>query len=338
LNLHGRKRRLEQSCEYYGYERLPQQFRVFIRLPERIHAIAMALPILRAIRESRPDAYMTVLCALEHLAWLKTLPWFDEVQALPLKGWNHLRSAFRLRTRCPDLHISLSSSLRSAVEARLIGAPVRMGLQPAMYQIFPFLTHKSSPQKCLATHPTLQWKEFFHRYGLLKNPSLEPIARAQASRDAPRLAFCLGANGHGINKFWSVNHWKSLAAHLWQRTPDLKIVLFGGDEDAVRTAREITMTDNSRAINLTGPMPWADFVAKLRQCSTAVATDLDGMHLANAHCIPTVALLGGENSEKLGPIYDCPHVSFDKKMLGEDSAFIEIDKAVSMFLNLVHDS
>jgi ADP-heptose:LPS heptosyltransferase/lauroyl/myristoyl acyltransferase len=329
LNLHGRKRRLERSCRYYGYKCLPKQFRVFVRVPERVYALVMALPILRAIRESRPDAHVTILCMPDHAVWLQTLPWFDEVLALPPRGWDHFRSAFQLRTRYPDLHITLSNSFRSAVEARLIGAPVRMGMQSAMHRIFPLLTHKSSLKKCSTEHPTMQWKEFFHHYGLLKNPSLEPIARQRMPQKSPCFAFCLGANGHGVNKFWFASHWKSLATHLWQRNPDLKIMLFGRDEDAIRTARAIAVgPNNDNVINFTGPMPLNDFVAKLQQCSVVVATDLDGMHLANAHGIPTVALMDREKPEKLGPIYDSPHISLDKNALQRDSAANEIANAI----------
>jgi ADP-heptose:LPS heptosyltransferase/lauroyl/myristoyl acyltransferase len=334
LNLHGRKRRLEQSCKYYGYPRLPQEFRIFIRMPRHTYAVAMALPILRAIRESRPDAHVTVLCAPDHTPWLQSLPCFDEVLALPMEGWGHLRSAFQLGERLPDLHISLDGSFRAAVEARLIGAPIRMGLQSASHRIFPLLIHNSLPQKCLAEHPTLRWKEFFHHYGLLKNPSLEPIARPRISRKLPRAAFCLGANGHRANQFWSADHWKALAAYLRRRNPNVKIILLGADGDAVRMAGEITEGINCGGVaNFTGPLPLKDFMAQLRRCSAAVATDLDGMHLANAYGVPTVALFGGGKPEKLVPIYDCPHVFFDKKALYESSALIEIDKAISMFLN-----
>ncbi|MDR2677010.1 MAG: hypothetical protein LBB26_00375 [Puniceicoccales bacterium] len=332
LNLHGRKQRLEQSCKYYGYTRLPRQFRIFVHMPERIYAAAMALPILRAIRESRPDAHITILCNPDHVSWLQSLPWFDEVLALPLEGWGRLRSAFQLRTRLPDLHIPLDGSFRSAVEARLIGAPIRMGLQPVPCQMFPLLTHKSAPRKCLAEHPTLRWKEFFHHYGLLKNPSLEPIARERSLQKSLRLAFCLGANGHGSNKFWPADHWESLAARLRQRDSNLKIILLGRDEDAMRTAREITAKINDgKVVNLTGPLSINDLLAELRRCSVVVATDLDGMHLANAHGISTVALL--EKPERLGPIYDHPHVFFDKKTLCEPSAPIGVDKAVMMLMN-----
>jgi ADP-heptose:LPS heptosyltransferase/lauroyl/myristoyl acyltransferase len=333
LNLHSRKQRLERSCKYYGYKYLPKNFRIFVRMPERIYATAMALPILRAICESRPDAHITTLCTLDHVAWLQSLPWFDEVLALPDSGWSHLCSAFQLRTRHPDLHISLSGSFRSAVEALFIGAPIRMGLQSAMHQIFPLLTHKSSPKKCLMKHPTLQWKEFFHHYGLLKNPSLEPIANAMNPQCSPHLAFCLGANGHGLNKFWSAEHWKFLATYLRQRNPNLKIILLGGDADGIRIAREIIGgVSGGNVANLTGSMPIADFAAKLMRCSAVIATDLDGMHLANAYGIPTVAIFGREPPEKYGPIYSGPHISLDKKALREDSMHIKIGEIISSFL------
>jgi ADP-heptose:LPS heptosyltransferase/lauroyl/myristoyl acyltransferase len=333
LNLHGRKQRLKQSCEYYGYVNLPKQFRVFIRMPKQIYAIALALPILRAIREGRTDAHMTILCAPDHAAWLQTFPWLDEVLAFSSDSLKRLHSAFRLRTRFPDLHISIDNSFVAAVEAWLIGAPVRMGIQPIVYQMFPFLTHKTSPKKHLDMHPTIQWREFFRNYGLLKNPSFEPIAHTHFPKKSLDIAFCLGINGSRANKFWSVDKWKILASYLRQRNPNLKITLFGRDADAAEVASEIVASANDKKIeNLTGPMPPEKFVEKLLRYSVVVASDLDGVHLANAYGIQTAAILTKEKPNELKPIYNCPHVDFGGDALCEPSIVIEVGKAVQIFL------
>lgn len=102
--------------------------RLTIVCPTWIGDTCMATPVLRAIREHCPAAHVTLAIRPAIAALLAGATWADEIRTIDMRGvlgpW---RAGRALRAGRPDAVLLLPNSLRSALAARLTGAPCRVG-------------------------------------------------------------------------------------------------------------------------------------------------------------------------------------------------------------------
>ena len=140
LRLQQKKNYLEACKQYHGWTELPRRTRFWIRLPNWLGDIVMALPLLRVLRNSRPDAEITILVKERFIPLLEKLGVADCLMALPPKGPGYYRYFRKLRHCYPDTWLLFTNSLRGDIEARLAGCPQRFGmLRPGKPR--PLLTH-----------------------------------------------------------------------------------------------------------------------------------------------------------------------------------------------------
>src|SRR5205807_9506194 len=100
----------------------PQQlkpFRILIRSSNWLGDAVMSVPAVRAIKNGRPDAHVTILAPEKIAPMWKLISEVDEILALPNKS---LFAASRLIARQErfDVEILFPNSLRVALEARRI--------------------------------------------------------------------------------------------------------------------------------------------------------------------------------------------------------------------------
>ena len=146
----------------------PRCTRFFIRLPNWLGDVVMALPLLRALRMSRPDAHLTLLAQPAYVALLEKLAVGDRVFALPPQGAGYGKFFRNLQTEYPDTHILFTNSFRGDYEAWLAGAPQRFAMQRAG-QWRPLLTHAWAVPADLdetKIHQTRVWEKYFQHFGL----------------------------------------------------------------------------------------------------------------------------------------------------------------------------
>jgi lauroyl/myristoyl acyltransferase len=141
LRLEARRDLLDADLAARGLTRatMPRGTRFWITMPGSEADAAAALPLLRRLRRSRPDAEITLLAEaafaglLENAAAAITAPGIaagvaDKVVFLPPPGPARRRLVRRLRSEFPDTHLLLADSAEADREARLINAPQRFGL------------------------------------------------------------------------------------------------------------------------------------------------------------------------------------------------------------------
>src|SRR5271156_955493 len=92
--------------------------------------VLMITPILRALRETFPDARITAVVNAGTEAMLANNPHVDEVLAYQRGGgfWKELAFARELRRRRFDLTIGFTEGQRTAWYSRLCGARYRVGV------------------------------------------------------------------------------------------------------------------------------------------------------------------------------------------------------------------
>jgi ADP-heptose:LPS heptosyltransferase/lauroyl/myristoyl acyltransferase len=308
LRLEAKRNLIAADLRARGLAALPRNTRVWIRLPNWLGDVAIAAPLLRAVRESRPDAEITLLAKAGFVPLLESLGLADRVRPLPARGPGYLAHFASMRASYPDVWILLTNSLRGDLEARVAGCPQRFGIVRAGSRR-PLLTHAYRPPDGFdeAHHHQLElWDNFLRHFGLDAPPDCSPLSTAGSAGAALARTGPIGLIAGSENepaKRWPVGHWRSLVAAL----PSERFVLLGTAGDAAIAAAVAAGLDPARVSNLAGKTSLTEFAAALGGCRLVVANDTGGMHLANALGVPLVALFGPTNPVRTGPVFAAPY-------------------------------
>jgi len=295
-----------------GLTALPRRTRVFVRLPNWLGDVVMALPLLRALRASRPDAELVLVAKKPLLALLESWGIADRTIALPPQGLGYFAFFRGLRAEHPDIWLLFTNSFRGDLEAWLTGCRQRFGLlRPGKRR--PLLTHAYVVPADFdeRTHHQLElWENFLRHFGLNAPLDRTPIPAAPTSDRStlnpplstlPPIGLIPGSENTPAKR-WPVAHWRALiAAH-----PTTHFVLFGTANDAPITAAIAAGHDPSRVENLAGRTTLPDYCARLRACRLLVTNDTGGLHLANALGVPLLGLFGPTNPLRTGPVFSGP--------------------------------
>ena len=285
---------------------LPRRTRLFIRLPNWLGDVVIALPLLRALRTSRPDAEITLVAAPTLLPLIRDWNIADHLQPLPPRGFGYFFHFWRLRSRYPDVYLLFTNSFRGDFEAFLTGSPQRFGLlRPG--QSRPLLTHRYRVPADFdeRTHHQLAlWENFLRHFGLNRTPDRAPLSALNAqpsALNAQPIALIPGSENTPAKR-WPIAYWRTLITSL----PDASFILFGTRRDAAITAEIAAGFDSSRVTDLAGHTDLPGYVAHLRASRLLVTNDTGGMHLANALGVPLIALFGPTNPIRTGPVFSTP--------------------------------
>lgn len=286
-----------------GWTEMPRRTRIWVRLPNWLGDVVMALPLLRALRVGRPDAEITVVGRAAFLPLLDDWSVSDRQLALPRRGWGYFSHARRQAAEYPDVWVLLTNSFRGDLEAWLSGARQRFGIiRPG--KLRPLLSHAYRPEPQFVEgqrHQLELWENFFRHFGLEAPLNRAPIARIAPLDAAARVGLICGSENTPAKR-WPVSHWRALI----EAAPEVPFVLFGTSSDAPITRAVAAGFDPSRVQDLAGKTDLPTFARELGRCHALVTNDTGGMHLANALGVPLVALFGPTNPMRTGPVFEAP--------------------------------
>jgi heptosyltransferase II len=299
LRLSSKRDLLAADVASRGLPALPRRTRIWVRMPNWLGDVAIALPLLRAIRRSRPDAALTLVARAQFLPLLAGWGVAEELIPLPDRGPGYFPRFASLGAEYPDTWILFTNSLRGDLEAWLAGCPQRFGiLRPGKSR--PLLTHAYRVPDGFdeaARHQIEFWRDFLVHFGLEGEPDRTPLSAAPASGP---IGLIPGSENTPAKR-WPVGHWRRLIEDL----PGESFVIFGTAADR-DIARRVAAGFEPRVEDRAGRTSLAAFSEGLAACRLVVTNDTGGMHLANALGIPVVALFGPTNPIRTGPIFDAP--------------------------------
>lgn len=303
LRLESRRDLLPADLRARSLATLPRRTRVWIRLPNWLGDVVMAVPLLRAIRASRPDAEITLVAKKSFLPLVETWGVADRLHALPPQGFGYFGHFWRLRREFPDVWLLFTNSVRGDLEARLAGARQRFGLiRPGKSR--PLLSHAYRVPANFAerTHHQLElWEDFFRHFGLNSPLDRAPVPTS-ALRPASSVLGLIPGSENTPEKRWPVAQWRALIEAL----PEERFVIFGTPNDAPIANAVAAGFAPARVENLAGKTDLPTYVTRLCTCRLLVTNDTGGMHLANALGVPLVALFGPTNPVRTGPVFSGP--------------------------------
>ena len=308
LRLEAKRNLLQADMAARGLAVLPRRTRVWIRLPNWLGDVMMTLPLLRAVRASRPDAEITLLAKAAFQPLLEQFGVADRIIALPAPGPGRFLRFWRLRREYPDCVVVFPTSLRGDIEAWLTRCRQRFGLARERRRR-PLLTHVwrvPADFDETQTHQVKLWESFLRSFGLDAAPDFTPLRSAGAGpRPAGPVIGLICGSENNPEKRWPADHWQALIRQLAAARPAAHFRLFGTASDRSITAG-IARGQGPAVEDLAGQTGLAAFAAGLAECALLITNDTGGMHLANALGVPVLALFGPTNPRRTGPVFPTP--------------------------------
>ncbi len=302
FRLEAKRNLLAADLAARGLSALPRRTRIWIRLPNWLGDVVMVLPLLRALRTSRPDTEITLVGKKQFLPLLESWGVADRYHALPPPGLGYFFHFRKLRHEFPDVWILFTNSLRGDLEARLTGCRQRFGLvRPGKSR--PLLSHAYRAPADFDEHNHHQlalWGNFLRHFGLAASLDRTPL-QSKIENPKSKIGLIPGSENTPAKR-WPVAHWRTLIESL----PHEGFVLLGTANDLAIASAVAAGFDPARVENLAGKTDLPAFADQLRRCRLIITNDTGGMHLANALGVPLIALFGPTNPIRTGPVFTSP--------------------------------
>jgi heptosyltransferase II len=275
-------------------------FRILIRSSNWLGDAVMSIPAVRAIKEGRPDAQVTIAAPARLAPAWKLVP---EVNAIiPLPG-NRLFSVVRLLRREPpfDTAILFPNSLRVALESWLSGIPRRVGYRGhwrrwLLNQIVREPRKPGPPE-----HHSLHFLRIAHECGAETANVQAPggYQRSAISYRPIKIGLCPGAE-YGPAKRWLPERFAEAAAKISAQSA-VQWILFGTNNDAA-IGNQISAAIGDGCVNRIGQTTLDQLIGELRECRLLLTNDTGTMHLAALLGVPVVAIFGSTEPRLTAPL------------------------------------
>ncbi len=299
--IHQKRDCLPETLQFYKYKQLPRQTNAWIRLPNRLKDCVMAYPVIKAIREARPDFFIHLVVQKPMAQWIQKHFPADHIHVLPKgKGFKYFKTFLRLRDKYPDLWINLDQSLRSDLESFCSGAFQRFGLATKHPRLF--LTHTWKPEDCNCNQTEL-WYNFFKHFGLKKGLNRQALQAEHAQWSQETFTFGCFCGADEAAKRWPIDYWQKFLQGLLRSYPQAQCILFGTQKDNKMCSRIAAALPPS-VRNLSGQRNLVQLETELLNTHFIVSTDTDGLYMANMLGIPSVGLYGKTASK---PFFETTH-------------------------------
>jgi len=292
---------------------------ILITKPSSLGDIVLALPALRTLRLSFPEAKISWLIRPEFAPLIDNHPHLDEIvtfdRKLLGKAWFHPR-AFgammslirKLRRSKFDVIFDFQGLFRTASLAWLSDCKKRFGMANAREFATIFYTHKI-PQDRESIHMVDFYLKIIQAAGASdfgvefvfpQNPDAEnSVGRLLASHGIKENYAVLIPGSAHQDKCWPPERFAQLADRI-SSDYNLSIAATGSASES-GIIEKLQEKANVTVANLAGQTSLSELVALLKRAKLAVSNDTGPGHIAAATGIPLVLMFGRANPMRLEP-------------------------------------
>lgn len=292
----------------------PFAVKVLILKPSSLGDVVQALPLLRLLKQHRPDAEVHWWLAAELLPLLDGDPDLAALIPFERRRWRSpaywpagLAQIRAMRAARYDWVIDLQGLARSALFAWLADGAYTVGLElerEGAHLAYDLAVPrpKDRPHAVdwylavaraldLPVHDRFDW--------FPARPATAARVEAQWPRDGHRW---LGINpgARWDNKRWPAEHFAALVRQLAGQDPRFRFAILGGSGDW-SLADTILQAAPDRCVNFAGRTALPELIELLRRCELLVTNDTGPMHLGAALRLPVVSLFGPTRPDQTGP-------------------------------------
>ena len=270
------------------------------------------LPVACALREAFPSAVLGWVVEGRNAELVEGHPALDHVIRVPRRWWKSPRTVFDLRRRLRalefDISIDLQCLTKSAVAAKLSGAPRRIGKAGADGRELSRLFHNELVEAG-GRHVIDHYLEMLQPLGI-KSPRVRfdlPEREADGRMAEAFLAFeRLAAKGFAIlnpgagwpSKVWPAERYGEVGRRLRMIHGLPSVAVWG--VPAEKPLAEAIVSSSGRAVRLAPATTVLELAALCRRAALFVGSDTGPMHLAVAVETPTISLHGPSSAEWCG--------------------------------------
>jgi predicted lipopolysaccharide heptosyltransferase III len=309
--------------------------------------VLLATPVLRALRETYPEANLTMLVNRGTETVLAYNPDVNEVLCVEKGSWqDQLKFVRMLRQRAFDCVIDLTDGDRSAAISLATGASVRVGFN-AEHRWRGLLYSAVATPRSTDQHRVEYDLCALRSLGLDPKPGTPGIYVSQteervvatwlqeagllSSRDSLLLVLLQPGARYAL-KVWPHERFVELADRLADRFACR--ILLGGDQRERELAEQIARKTRCAPKVVAGKFSLLQYASLVKYCALFVGNDGGAMHIAAAMGTPVVALFGPTYPGRWGPrgapaqvIYkglDCRACYHPTCLRGDDSCMQQI--------------
>ena len=343
---HGKWKVNDMDHEFFGLQDKLKPFlpeictrnsnRLIIRMPNWLGDIVMAIPVLKAILHGRVDMHVTILCKPQYAEWLKSLKLAHMIYCLEEEhGFQYYFQFLKLRKEYPDAQLNFTNSLRGDIEAFIIGAPKRFGLQRRGQR--PLLNKVYNPLSPSVKHQTNVWGDMLKHFGFSGKFDFSPfsifLGESTCIKEELRILIAPGSQ-NTPDKRLATSIWIKICRDIFSNLAKYKpsVELLGTKKD-LKICNEIEANLNSEnIINSAGKTSIIELQDRLIRSRLLICNDSGAMHLANMAGVPVVAIFSVTDPESTGPIFDSTKILLNQNDFNTED---EMQKAVSSAISEV---
>ena len=287
-------------------KKIARKTHFFVRMPNWLGDVIMAVPVLKAIRKGRPDVKFTLVCKSQFIPLLKKFSMGEDYISLPEHSILYYFKFKKLLPVKPENYLLFTNSLRGDLEAFLSGSTQRFGMEKD--HIRPLLTHRFKPSQIDGIdienlHQTELLEEMAKYFGLQEKVSRDSFCLPKKKMKFNKIGIVPGSS-NTPEKRWSLENWVSLIQEFSAFNKSITFHLYGTEEDQEITSYISSQFQSDCVFNMAGKTNLSQLTDELYTCSLVIGNDTGSIHLANMIGTPVVVLFGPTNSTKTKPFFN----------------------------------
>ncbi len=293
--------------------------RILIVRTDRIGDVLLSTPVIKALRQKYPQAYISMMVAPYARDIVEGSPYLDEViiydKDIKHKSWLRcLKFASRLKKRKFDLAIILHPTNRVHLLTFLAGIPRLLGYN----RKFGFLNnlvrvhtkqeglkHEAEYNLDLLCDLGISGKaqDLFMPIRPESEQWVKDFLVSQGIKETDKI-LAINPGASCPSKIWPAGNFAKVAETLANRH-NFKIIIVSGPKD-IPIANMIAHKIGDRALNLSGKTSVSHLASMLKRCVLFISNDSGPVHIASSLGTPVISIFGrnqpGLSPRRWGPL------------------------------------
>lgn len=279
--------------------------RILISRTDRIGDVLLSTPVIKALRQKFPQAYISMLVAPYAKDIVEGNPYLDEVIVYDKAGkhkswWRTIKFAGRLKKKKFDLAVILHPGNRLHLIAFLAGIPLRLGYNRKLgFLVNLRKVHKKQEGR---KHEAEYNLELLSELGVSGNPYdlfmpirqesesyVEELFRKEGISQADKI-LAINPGASCPSKIWPAENFARVAKKL-AGPHNFKILILGGPKE-IHLADKVACEIKGKVINLAGKTSVSQLASIFKRCSLFISNDSGPVHIASAVGVPVISIFG----------------------------------------------
>lgn len=287
------------------YEEAHNKKKILIIKITAIGDVILSVPSIKAIRNSFPEAFISVLVGVESRRVLKKCPYIDEVILYDRKGKDKglkglLKISSVVRRKAFDMSIDLQNNRASHLIAWMGAIPRRFGYSNRKIG---FLINNKLKYLNIGAGPVEE------QFRILKKAGINTIGASKRMEIWPgkedfsyiekvlkdewvrenQVVVGMNIGGSWKTKRWPLKCFAKLSDMLAAK--DVRVIITGSEGES-DLAAELSQLARAKIINAAGRTNVTQLAALIKKCKVYVTSDSAPMHIASAMGTDFIALFG----------------------------------------------